>query len=162
MKLKLIKEVFAGRHTVRGLSKESRIPRFLLRKWLDQYQLSGREGLLPRKKQTYSREFKLKVIETYYRKKLTLRDCCLRYDIPSQSTLISWLGKYEQLGSESLCKKRGRPKSMKKDKPSKKDSSPCTRLEELEKENLYLIAENEYLKKLEALAQKETPRKKRR
>jgi transposase len=52
---------------------------------------------------------------------------------------------------------------MKEDKPSPKEAKPLTKLEELEKENLYLKAENELLKKLEALAQKrETPQKKRR
>jgi transposase len=50
---------------------------------------------------------------------------------------------------------------MKKDKPVKR-TEPLTRLEELEKENLYLRAENELLKKLEALAQqRQTPKKKR-
>ncbi len=50
---------------------------------------------------------------------------------------------------------------MKKNNLSKK-TQPLTRLEELEKENLYLKAENELLKKLEALAQaRETQKKKR-
>lgn len=57
----------------------------------------------------------------------------------------------------------GRPKVMKKDKPSSpKKTKPLTRLEELEKENLYLRAENELLKKLEALAQsRKMPQKKK-
>lgn len=50
-----------------------------------------------------------------------------------------------------------------KPKPTLKKVKPLTRLEELEKENLYLKAENELLKKLEALAQqRETPQKKKR
>jgi len=42
-------------------------------------------------------------------------------------------------------KKQGRKPRTRKPKP------PKTRLEELEEENLYLRAENEYLKKLNAL-----------
>ncbi len=52
---------------------------------------------------------------------------------------------------------------MKEKKPKKTTTKPLTRLEELEKENLYLRAENELLKKFEALAQeKETLQKKKR
>lgn len=78
--------------------------------------------------------------------------------------MLGWLRKYELLGIEGLGERQGRPKAMEKNKKtSPKKSKPLTRLEELEKENLYLRAENELLKKLEALAQKkETPPNKRR
>jgi transposase len=50
-----------------------------------------------------------------------------------------------------------------KENKAQKSSKPLTRLEELEQENLYLRAENELLKKLEALSQgKTTPQKKKR
>ena len=162
LKLKLVKEILSGRSTANSLSNQRKIPRILLCKWVDHYQISGEKGLLPQEYQTYTREFKLEVIKTYYRKKLTLRDCCLRFGIPSQGTLILWLRRYEELGLDSLREKRGRPKSMKEKKPSKKKSKPLTRLEELEKENLYLRAENELLKKLEALTQKKDATQKKK
>lgn len=52
---------------------------------------------------------------------------------------------------------------MKKDKPAAKKTEPLTRLEELEKENLYLRAEIDLLKKLDALTlEKQTRQKKKR
>jgi transposase len=162
LKLKLVKDILSGRSTVNSLSNQMKIPRVLISKWIDHYQISGKKGLIPQPYQTYTREFKLEVIKTYYRNKLTLRDCCLRFGIPSQGTLILWLRNYEKLGLDSLLEKRGRPMSMKEKKPSKKTPKPLTRLEELEKENLYLRAENELLKKLEALTQKKKAAQKKK
>jgi len=52
---------------------------------------------------------------------------------------------------------------MKKDKSAAKKAQPITRLEELEKENLYLRAENDFLKKLDALTrEKQTQQSKKR
>jgi transposase len=77
--------------------------------------------------------------------------------------LSSWISKYEQLGVEGLKEQKGRPATMKKDKSTAKKTQPLTRLEELEKENLYLRAENDFLKKLEALTrEKQTQQSKKR
>lgn len=162
-KLQLVKEKLKG-NSYTGLSKKWGVPVTQLMKWCDQYTSLGATGLLPRSShQHYSQEFKVAVVERYHNKKLSLRDCCSFYNIPSQSTVTSWLRKYERLGVGGLQGQPGRPKSMKEDKPSQKKTKPLTRLEELEKENLYLKAENELLKKLEALTQKrETPQKKKR
>lgn len=48
------------------------------------------------------------------------------------------------------------------DKKSKKNNPKQTREQELEKENNFLRAENEYLKKLYALIQKEEAEKKKK
>lgn len=161
-KLKLVKEKLKG-NSYTGLSKKWGVPVTQLMKWIDQYTSLGVTGLLPRSHHRYTQEFKTEVVERYHKKGLSLRDCCSFYNIPSQSTVISWLRKYKRLGVSGLQGQLGRPKSMKEDKPPQKKAKPLTRLEELEKENLYLRAENELLKKLEALTQKrETPQKKKR
>jgi transposase len=87
----------------------------------------------------------------------------VEFNIPTQSTIISWVRRYEQLGLDGLNEQKGRPTTMKKDKPvSKKNAEPLTRLEELERENLYLKAEVDFLKKLQALTQgKQTQQKKK-
>lgn len=160
-KLKLVQEKLKG-NSFTGLAKKWDVPVSQLKKWVDQYHSLGAAGLLPRSHQSYSQAFKLQVIQEYHQKGLSLRDCCSLYNIPSQSTIVSWLRKYEQLGVNGLATPIGRPKVMKKDKPSPQKTKPLTRLEELEKENLYLRAENELLKKLKALAQsRETQKKKR-
>jgi len=161
-KLKLVKEKLKG-NSYTGLSKKWGVPVTQLMKWMDQYKSLGATGLLQRSHHHYTVAFKVEVVEGYYKKGLSLRDCCSFYNIPSQSTVISWLRKYERLGVSGF---QGQPrmlKVMKEDNPSPKKAKPLTKLEELEKENLYLKAENELLKKLEALTQKrETPQKKRR
>lgn len=161
-RLQIIKENQKG-HSVRSLSKTWNLSSSLIRKWIDQHCSNGSKGLLPKSHVYYAREFKLNVVKVYKDKKLSLRDCCLQFNIPAQSTLLSWLSKYQQLGVEGLREQKGRPAIMKKDKPVVKKTQPLTRLEELEKENLYLRAENDFLKKLDALTrEKQTQRSKKR
>jgi transposase len=146
-----------------SISKRSAISKTLVKKWVDHHRLLGQDGLLPRRTLYYSKEFKLKVVKAYKDKGLSLRNCCLQFNIPSQSTLVTWARKYEQQGLDGLNEQKGRPTTMKKDKPaSKKKAEPLTRLEELERENLYLKAEIDFLKKLDALTQaKQTQQKKK-
>lgn len=161
-KLQLIKEHEQGT-SVGSLSGRWNISTSLIRKWIDHYQSNGSKGLLPKLYFYYTQSFKLKVVKTYKDKGLSLRDCCLQFNIPAPSTIIYWAAKYERLGLEGLREQKGRPTSMKKDKPQDKKAEPLTRLEELEKENLYLRAENDFLKKLDALTrEKQTQQSKKR
>jgi transposase len=152
-KLQIIEEHLKGQ-SVRSLSKRWSISTSVIRKWVDHYNLNGSKGLLSKQYVYYTREFKLNVIKVYKDKGLSLRDCCLQFNIPAQSTVASWVRKYEQLGIDGFREQKGRPKTMKKDKPISKKAEPLTRLEELEKENLYLRAEIDFLKKLDALTLK--------
>jgi transposase len=159
-KVEVVKEHLSG-DSLTAVSLKWGLSRSLLTRWVDQYSASGSTGLLPKARVHHSQEFKLKVVEHYRSQELSLRDCCSHYGVANESIVLSWVRGYELSGLHGLREQRGRPKLMKKDNPSKQ-IQPLTRLEELEKENLYLKAENELLKKLEALTQaKETPKKKR-
>ena len=161
-RLKVIQDNLAG-SSVTHLSKKLDISRSLITKWIDHHRSYGTKGLLPKRHGYYTKEFKLKVVKAYMDKKLSLRDCCLEFNVPAQSTLSSWARKYEQLGMEGLNEQKGRPQTMKKKKPAAKKTEPLTRLEQLEKDNLYLRAEIDYLKKLDALTQKkQTQQRKKR
>lgn len=161
-KLQIVEEHFRG-YSVNSLAKKWNISGSLIRKWIDHHRSNGAEGLLPKPYFYYTKEFKLKVIKAYWDKRLSLRDCCLQFNIPAQSTIISWARKYEQLGLDGLSEQKGRPAIMKKDKPAAKKAEPLTRLEELERENLCLRAEIDFLKKLDALTlEKQTQQKKKR
>ncbi|QRR02837.1 helix-turn-helix domain-containing protein [Dyadobacter sandarakinus] len=103
----------------------------------------------------YTTEFKLRVVKAYHDKGLSLSQCCLTYKILSISTLFSWVRQYKQSGVNGLNNSPGRPRTITKKTTFKRTYGPLTRLEEFERENLYLRAENEILKKLEALAQQE-------
>lgn len=161
-RLQIIKDNQQG-NSIRSLSGKWNISTSLIRKWIDQHCSNGAKGLLPKSRVYHTKEFKLNVVKVYKHKGLSLRDCCLQFSIPAQSTLSSWISKYEQLGVEGLREQKGRPAIMKKDKPATKKTHPLTRLEELEKENLYLRAENDFLKKLDALTrEKQTQQSKKR
>jgi transposase len=159
-KLKVIKEHLRGA-SIASIASRWGLSRSLLTRWVDHYNLSGNKGALPKTHEYHSSEFKCKVVKSYLNDGLSLRDCCLNYSIAHESTLHSWVRKYEQSGLDGLREQRGRPKLMKEETPPKKNE-PLTRLEELEQENLYLRAENELLKKLEALAQQKRTQKKKR
>jgi transposase len=158
-KLDVVKEYLQG-DPMGGLARKWGLSKSLVRRWVDHYEASGSSGLTKKTPQSHAVEFKLKVVESYRNEGLSLRECCLRYNIANEGIVFSWARKYELSGLEGLRRRPGRPKIMKSERPEKK-VKPLTRLEELEQENLYLRAENELLKKLEALTQKETPKKKR-
>jgi transposase len=161
-RLQIIKDNQKG-NSIGSLSKKWDISTSLIRKWIDHHCSSGAKGLLPKRYVYYTKELKLNVVRAYKDKGLSLRDCCLQFNIPSQSIVFSWARKHEQLGVDGLSGQKGRPRTMNKDKPTVKKTNPLTKLEELEKDNLYLRAEIDYLKKLDALTQKkQTQQRKKR
>jgi len=155
-RLQCVEAVLKGKSSVRSISKEKGIEDSNLRLWLGFYEQYGKSGLKARVKQYYGSSFKLEVLEAIDKEFLSLRSACVRFNIPSESVIISWRKAYELKGQLGLISQpKGRPKKMKppiKRKP-RKSSKPLTREEELLKENEYLKAENELLKKLQALVQ---------
>lgn len=109
-KLQVIEEHLMG-HPVNSLSKQYEISRSLIRKWIDHHRSNGTEGLLPKSCLYYPKEFKLKVVKAYKDKRLSLRDCCLQFNIPTQSTISSWVRRYEQLGIMALMSRKAAPRS---------------------------------------------------
>jgi transposase len=157
-KLKAVK-AYLKEGSFTGLSKRFNIPRSVLKRWVGHYTKQGAVSLL-RQQNTYSVAFKHQVVRAYQAGGLSLNDCLFKYQIPSPSTLLAWIRQYEQFGVDGFSRARGRPRSM-KNKLIKR-YGPLTRLEELENENLRLRAENELLKKLDALIrQKEAAQKKK-
>ncbi len=91
----------------------------------------------------YTPEFKIKVVETMHREKLSYRETARQFDI-SNSRVTAWERIYLEEGAEGLYAERrgrkstGRPPKIKKE-------------EDLIAEVQRLRAENAYLKKLNAL-----------
>ena len=126
-----------------------------IRKWVSFYKTYGEVGLLPRINQSYSFDFKIKVLKTIETEALSLRATSLKFNIPDVAIIVKWKKDFANFGLERLHpKQKGRPRSMSdyKRKKSKSDK-PLTREEELLKENERLRCENELLKKLQALIQ---------
>ncbi len=141
---------------IKGLSESN------IRKWVSFYREYGKVGLLPRKNQVYSIDFKIKVLRSIDKDLLSLREARLKFNIPTDSTIIKWQRDFANFGLEGLqAKPKGRPKSMSNFKRKKRKSDkPLTREEELLLENEALRCELDYLKKLQALIQAEEKAKK--
>jgi transposase len=133
-----------------------------IRKWVSFYKAFGNDGLLPRKNQSYSTDFKLKVLRSMQKDTLSLRDTSLKFNIPDPAIIIKWQRDFATFGIEGLqSKPKGRSRSMSNFKRKKRKSDkPLTREEELLKENESLRCENDLLKKLHALIQAEEKAKK--
>jgi len=119
-------------------------PRVVRRSW-QLYQEHGWEGL---QNHTYNwtAEQKFQVLQYMQENHLSCEETGIQFAIGGSATVWQWEQRYLKKGIEGLeGKKKGRKPRTRKPKP------PKTRLEELEEENLYLRAENEYLKKLNAL-----------
>ena len=108
------------------------------------------------KNKYYSRELKKIAINRILIGKESMNFVAIDIGLPSRSILHNWIKKYKENCYNVIKKKKGRkPKAMTKIKKSKKTLTKKDKIKELEEKILYLEAENEYLKKLNALVQEE-------
>ncbi len=126
-----------------------------IRKWVSFYRSYGAIGLLPRKNQSYSVAFKLKVLKAIDKDILSLRDSSIKFNISDAAIIVKWKRDFANFGLQGLQPEtRGRSTFMDSNKRKKRKSDkPLTREEELLLENEALRCENELLKKLHALVQ---------
>ncbi len=154
-KLLCVEEVLKHHRTIGSVAAANGFDESNLRKWIGFYRKYGANGLLPRKNLIYNVDFKLKVLDFIYRKSLSLREACVKFNIRSEANIIKWQKAYAREGSAGLINKpRGRP-AMNFKRAKKKSDKPLTKEEELLKENEALRAENALLKKFNALIQAE-------
>ena len=155
-RLDCVEAVLKGNHSITWIAKKKGIDQRNLRLWLGFYEQYGNEGLKDRKRSNYTSTFKHAVLLAIDKEQLSLRAACFRFNIPSDSVIISWRKAYELNGLLGLKPQpKGRPQKMKLPikRKARKSTKPLTREEELLLENEYLKAENELLKKLHALVQ---------
>ena len=163
-KLECVKLVLEKHYSWNYVSAQKGLSKSNIRKWVGFYKQYGSIGLLPRKNQSYSVDFKLKVLKAIDKDLLSLRDTSLKFNIPDSGIIVKWKKDFANFGLIGLQPKtKGRPKSMNENKRKKRKSDkPLTREEELLLENEALRCENELLKKLQALIQAEEQAKKRK
>lgn len=106
----------------------------------------------------YTGEFKLQVVKAMQTGKLSYREAARQFQISDHKSVAQWERIYLEEGPVGLYKeRRGRaPSNTKKPELNKKVE------EDLIAENQRLRAENDYLKKLNALVLEEERRNKRR
>ena len=156
-KLECVELVLKKLYSTKAVSKLKCLDESNIRKWVSFYQLYGKSGLLPRKNNKYSIDFKLRVLKTIEKEFLSLRETSLNFDIPDAAIIVKWKRDFANFGLDGLqSKPKGRPKSMSNFKRKKRKSDqPLTREEELLLENEALRCELDVLKKLQALIQAE-------
>lgn len=160
-KLKIVKSVLEDMKGIKMVAKESGVCKGDIQKWVAVYQIHGADGLV-RKKSSYNGEFKQQVIEDMHKNKMSLRQVAAKYHL-GHSTISNWEQIYVEEGADGLyIGKRGQTGSA---NGVKKERLPkCNEMaqEDLIAEVERLRAENDYLKKLNALVLEEERRNKRR
>ncbi len=151
-KLQCVEAILKEHRPILSLANESGVNPSNLKLWVDFYKKYGVSGLYRKNKQSYDVAFKFNVIETMDKECLSLRSACVRFNIASESTIIRWRRAYESEGLSGLTTESKKMPPPIKRKPRKSDK-PLTAYQELLLENERLKAENELLKKLQALTQ---------
>ena len=130
-----------------------------LERWIKQFNHNGINGLaILGKKQNYSPEFKLNVIQAVKNGQFSAESACLYFGIANSATVSQWLQAFEKQGINGLIPKpKGRP-TMKPKYP-KMPPKPKTEEERLKYRILKLEAENAILKKLQELNQQKMQKK---
>jgi transposase len=93
-RLRCVETVLKGKHSVRSLAKARGIEYSNLRLWIGFYEQYGKAGLKPKVKRHYYTSFKLEVLSAIDKELLSLRSACVRFNIPSESVIISWQKAY--------------------------------------------------------------------
>ena len=115
------------------------------------------------KNRLYSKEFKSQITNRILNNHESINSVAIDIELASNGILHNWLSKFKENGYNVVEKKKGRkPKSMTKLKKNDKTLSEKEKIKQLEEENLYLKAENEYLKKLRALVQERELKEKKK
>lgn len=113
-----------------------------------------------RKKENYSFQFKLSVVELYLSSEVSYQELALSQGINNPSLITRWVNDFRIAGPDALRpKKKGRKKTLvtKDDRKLNKSleekpvDTSVEHIKELEDENLRLRIENAYLKELRRL-----------
>lgn len=151
-----------------GISTTKRI-----REWVAAYREFGDKGLMrSRKKEKYSFEYKLHVVELYLTSEVSYQELAIAEGIRNPAMITRWVNDFRIAGPDALRpKKKGRKRTLdtRKEEKAITPSEPAPvdtsaeHVKELEDENLRLRIENAYLKELRRLRlEEEALQKKRR
>src|SRR5688572_5696775 len=101
-RVRCVEAVVKDKRSIKEVAKQKKFDEANLRLWLGFYDRYGKAGLKPNGQQQYDPAFKRDVLETIDREHLSLRSACVRFNIPSDSIIISWRKAYELKGPAGL------------------------------------------------------------
>lgn len=76
--------------------------RSIIWNWFNFYKTNGKVGLLPRQNQSYSIDFKLKILNSISSNSLSLWETCLEFNIPDAAIIVKWKNDFANFGVEGL------------------------------------------------------------
>ena len=153
-KIKVVNAYLSREGGAGTIAKKYKVARTCVQQWVVQYELNGK---FTEPTRHFSGDFKLKVLNYQQERHLSDQATALVFGITNSATICAWRKKYITGGTEALFQKQGRRSKMpKKSLIPNKPREEWTKDEEL----AYLRMENEYLKKLTALIQKDKQREK--
>ncbi|WP_338992023.1 IS3 family transposase [Fusobacterium animalis] len=159
-------EIFERRkmgETISSLAKAFNIRESNIKYLIALIKKHGYNILREDKNRVYSKDFKLQAINRILINHESINSVAIGIGLASNGILHNWLSKFKENGYNVVEKKKGRKtKSMTKPKKNDKELSEKEKIKKLEEENLYLKAENEYLKKLRALVQERELKEKKK
>ena len=140
-----------GSNSYHAIARKFNTSHRLISLWVESYKVHGRSGLSFKNNLSYTGGFKLELLQEMHSEGLSLHQLSVKYLI-SPSILSTWKRQYEKGGATALFmnKPKGSPSKVCNKQKQKTDLS---NKEKLLKENELLRAENDYLKKLQALIQ---------
>ncbi len=111
----------------------------------------------------YSPDLKEEIINKVLIDGLSITGTAIEYGLSSNGMLNNWIKKYKEANYVIVEKSKGRSSTMKKEIKKYEDMTSEEKVQHLETKNLYLEAENEYLKKLRAVIQnRKNPQQKKK
>jgi transposase len=160
-KKQLVSEYLSGRIGGDSLARKYGINRSQLWLWINAYKKFGDKGLKrSQKKEKYSFEKKLFVVELYLSSEISYQDLALQEGITNPSMITNWVNRFRISGPDALRPhKKGRTKTLDKSKINNKSQeveektidTSAEHVKELEDELLKLRIENAFLKELRRL-----------
>jgi transposase len=161
-KKKVVKSYLNGEGGYTYLANKYGIPSdSKVKLWIDNYNAFGDEGLTrSRKKEKYSFEKKLNVVELYLSSEISYQELAIQEGITNPSMITNWVNRFRTAGPDALrSHKKGRKKTLDKpkidNKPQVQDDrgvdTSAEHIKELEDELLKLRIENAFLKELRRL-----------
>ena len=149
--------------TISSLAKDFNIHESNIKYLIALIKKHGYNVLREDKNKVYSKDFKLQTINRILINHESINSVAIDIGLTSSGILDNWLSKFKKNGYNVVEKKKGRKsKAMTKPKENNKELSEKEKIKKLEEENLYLKAENEYLKKLRALVQERELKEKKK
>lgn len=164
LKLEASLAYLEGKASLKEIASQFNVSLFSLRNWVNQFRENGERGLLSTYT-NYDIQFKMDVLNYMNDNGASVMQTAAVFNIPSPQNILSWKRKLEEEGPDALKpKKKGRPSMKKKPQELKKPAPPEGSEQALRAENERLRAENDYLKKLQALIQEKekSPNRKKR